>query len=128
MNWNDTILPLSVVAAILWTSLFWWIKSDYDRGLYRKNPAKQSAVYPSWWNEPRAFITPNSRERPFPGLYCPHCGKQGATVQVKEKVPTKAGKLDLPYYLCHNCRSRWYDHSDITGFVVTYLFERSSSI
>lgn len=51
-------------------------------------------------------------------LHCPKCGGKGHIIKVNEKVYTKFGMLDLPFYQCSACDERWFSYADVQGYVL----------
>jgi len=58
-----------------------------------------------------------AKEIHVPHLFCFRCGKQGQVYQIHESVMTPRGKLDMPWFKCHNCFERWFEYADMLAYV-----------
>jgi hypothetical protein len=51
-------------------------------------------------------------------LACPRCKLLGSIYRVSEKLELGSLKLDLPYFECAQCGTKWYDYTEMLAYIM----------
>ena len=67
----------------------------------------------------RSVALPRKRGRTImPSLACPRCKTVGSIYRIPEKLEIGSIKLDLPYFSCAQCGTRWYDYTEMLAYIM----------